>query len=139
MSDKPVHLLNLFRHLQNPGAPLVTKDGGWDVYCLGCDEAAAAAPWRLTRKDDFVYATLLLKNNTLPMSSNLALPFAVNVPGGVDGSWPLHKLVAVTLLGAGSIPFQWSATVGLVLTIQPGMAAPAPYAAVFKLDYSAES
>ena len=123
--------------LQEPGAPLVTKDGGWDVYCLGCAEAMAPESWRLTRKADIVYATLLLVNDTLPMTSNLSLPFVVNVPGGVDGSWPLHTLASVTLLGAGSISFKWSEAAGLVLSIQPGATAPSPFAAVFKLDYSA--
>ena len=131
------HLIASFGlSLQSPGAPLATKDGGWDVYCLGCAEAVAAESWRLTRKADFVYATLLLANDTLPMTSNLSLPFVVNVPGGVDGSWPLHTLASVTLLGAGSTSFKWSEAAGLVLSIQPGATAPSPFAAVFKLDYS---
>jgi|EP01043_Picozoa_sp_COSAG02_P045805 hypothetical protein len=70
------------------------------------------------------------------MTSNLSMPFAVNVPGGVDGTWPHRSLASVTLLGAGSVSFQWSEVAGLVLAIQPGMTAPAPFAAVFKLDYS---
>ena len=58
------------------------------------------------------------------------------MPGGVDGTWPWQPLKAVRLLGGGSIPFKWSAAAGLVLTVQPGLVVAAPYAAVFKLDYS---
>jgi hypothetical protein len=95
----------------------------------------AANSWRLTRTANVVYATLLLANDTLPMARNLSLPFVVDVPGGIDGTWPHQSLTSVTLLGAGSVSFQWSEAAGLVLSIQPGMTAPAPFAAVFKLDY----
>ena len=54
----------------------------------------------------------------------------------IDGTWPWLPLKAVRLLGGGSIPFKWSAAAGLVLTVQPGLVVAAPYAAVFKLDYS---
>ena len=124
--------------LQNPGSPLTTKDGGFDVYCLGCAEALPAA-WRLTRKDDVVYATLLLVNDTLPATRDLALPFVVDVPGGVDGTWPHRALASVTLLGNGSTSFQWSEAGSLLLHIQAGMTVPTPFAAVFKLDYSGTS
>jgi hypothetical protein len=98
--------------------------------------------WRLTRKADAVYAMLLLDNSTLPAGmGHLALPCAVNVPGGVDGTWPYNALKAVTLLGSvggeSAVPFAWSDAEGLVLTVsKPGMQVAAPYAAVFKLDFS---
>ena len=72
----------------------------------------------------------------MPAAATLALPFAVDVPGGVDGSWPAQPLKAVTLLGtAGAISFAGSAASGLVLTVTSGLKVAAPHAAVFKLDY----
>lgn len=127
----------ILKECTNPGEPLVTKDGGYDVWCLGCANATSS-DWRLTRKADTVYATLLLTNDTLPETASLSLPFAVGVPGGVDGTWPHNNLRAVTLLGAGAVPFRWTAVAGLLLTVEPGTKAAAPYAAVFKLDYSAQ-
>eukprot|EP00040_Diaphanoeca_grandis_P023728 m.129542 g.129542 ORF g.129542 m.129542 type:complete len:613 (-) comp29406_c0_seq1:292-2130(-) len=119
-----------------PGSPLVTKDGGFDVYCHGCANQTSLE-WRLTRKQDFVYATLLLDNQTLPNDTTLELPFIIDVAGGVDGSWPFGTLTSVTLLGAESpISFSFSDVHGLVLTVEPQMKVAAPYAAVFKLDYT---
>ena len=74
----------------------------------------------------------------MPRVQSLALPFAVDAPGGVDGSWPARPLKSVTLLGtAGAVPFVWSAASGLVLTVEPALEVAAPYAAVFKLQYAA--
>eukprot|EP01052_Picozoa_sp_SAG31_P031644 SAG31_NODE_3373_length_4351_cov_2.070790_6_plen_63_part_00 len=56
---------------------------------------------------------------------------------GVDGSWPYNPLQSVELLGTPSaIPHAFNDSAGLVLKISPGVAVAAPYAAVFKLDYS---
>lgn len=122
----------------------VNSEGIYDTvpqapYAMDVDTNATA--WRLTRKLDTVYAFLLINGTTLPATPSLALPFAIDVPGGVDGTWPHQPLKAVTLLGddgGTKIPFKWSDAAGLVLTVTPALQVAAPYAAVFKLEYSAK-
>ena len=118
-----------------PGQPLVTKDGGYDVYtCKGC--GVAATQWRLTRNGDTVFAMMLLDGAALPNTTPLTLPFVVPVSGGVDGSWPTGALESVTLLGTqATIAFTWGVSTGLELHTAPGGPAGPPYAAVFALAY----
>jgi hypothetical protein len=122
-----------------PGQPLTSEDGGYDVWCLGCANASAAIQsthqWRLTRKGAAIFATLLLPGQSLPPLQRQALPFVIDAPGGIDGSWPTTSLQAVTLLGGKSVPYAWSDSAGLLLRIQPRATVAAPYAAVFKLQY----
>ena len=116
----------------SPGIPLVSKDGGFDVWCRDC---VGQHVWRLTRKGNTIFAILLIQNQTLPTVHQLPLPFIIDVPGGVDGSWPSAPLRQVTLLGGGVVQHSWSDAAGLLLSMQPGSRVAAPYAAVFKLEY----
>ena len=96
------------------------------------------AEWRLTRKADTVFALLLLPNQTLPRARSLSLPFVVDVPGGVDGTWPHAALQSVALLGHAEvhIPFTWDGASGLHLAITPAMEVAAPYVATFALRFA---
>jgi hypothetical protein len=87
------------------------------------------------RKGAAIFATLLLPGQTLPPLQRLALPFVIDAPGGIDGSWPTTALQEVTLLGGKSVPYAWSDSAGLLLRIQTRATVAAPYAAVFKLQY----
>ena len=46
--------------------------------------SATAADWWLSRKDDAVYALLLLANHSLPPVDALGLLFVINLAGGID-------------------------------------------------------
>jgi hypothetical protein len=119
-----------------PGQPLVTKDGGFDVYTIANYGATSTQQWRLSRKGDVVYAILLLEGTALPTASTLELPFVVDAPGGADGSWPTSPLKSVSLIGSDNVEFAWSDQNGLVLTMPASKHAAQPNAAVFRLDFS---
>ena len=78
---------------------------------------------------------MLLPNHTLPGTSVLVLPFVVDAPGGIDGSWPSGALASVSMLGAAAVPFSWSNSQGLLLSVAAGSKSPAPYAVTFKLSF----
>eukprot|EP01052_Picozoa_sp_SAG31_P031643 SAG31_NODE_3373_length_4351_cov_2.070790_5_plen_60_part_00 len=52
---------------------------------MGCS-SRISYDWRLTRRADIVYASLLLDNQTLPSTNALELPFVINVSGGACDS-----------------------------------------------------
>ena len=122
------------------GEPLVTKDGGYDVWVCEPCEVPEMQQWRLTRKGDAVFAMLLIENSTLPRVTPLLLPFVVDAEGGIDGSWPSGTVSQVTLLGGGGevgavVPHGWSQSEGLEIHVESGAPVSEPYAAVFQLDF----
>jgi hypothetical protein len=93
----------IVKRCDTPGQPLVTQYGGYDVWIIAnYPSVAQARQWRLSRRGaSSVFAMLLINGTVLPQSSTLELPFVVNAPGGIDGSWPSGSLTSVSLLGAG--------------------------------------
>ena len=103
--------------------------------------ASSLLSWRLSRIGSAVFAMLLLPahaEGTFPLqrADQIALPFVVSAPGGVDGSWPATPLAHVSLLGhVDELKFEFSDEIGLLVTVPVGTASPTAHVAVFKLQY----
>jgi hypothetical protein len=124
------------------GTSTSTSTSGTSISTSTSTSTSTSKPfeWRLTRKSSAVYAILLLENQSLPLPSTnqtLELPFVVDVPGGVCGTWPQAPLRGVSLLGTAPATVDFTqGSDGLKLRVGTGVKLAAPFAAVFKLDYS---
>ena len=125
---------------------------------------------------DTVYATLLLDTDTdtdtdshasthtnsgsgsgsaaaVLLPTRLLLPFVVDAPGGIDGTWPSAPLHSVEILGAGggtgastdastgngnglAVNFSFHSDYGLSVQLPPSTQAPNAHAVVFRLRFA---
>lgn len=82
---------------------------------------------RLTRRDNVVYVHFWPSARAMP----LFLPFVVNVPGGLDGTWPNNNVRSVQMLGKGVLNTRFDPVRGLWVNIIHG----SPYIGVLKIEY----
>ena len=107
-------------------------------YATNVSAAGGVVECRVTRNDENVFVTAFTGSfgNGAWLPATLRLPFVVDVPGGVDGTWPRATLAAATLLGVGTVPFSFDPVRGLSIEVPVDRAPPTESAVVFELSFS---